>query len=95
MRGDQKSDAYPQITNLEWNQGQDIRIILEDDWTVWRGGARPNLIDETYSGPYAPWKLDKDGQKLRRGDAWIRYDVVPQSGPPRNLFKPITLPTPP
>lgn len=76
------------VLHVPWQAGQTIQLILEGDWYSYRPW-RANLIDKTFSGPYALWAMHKEGQLIKHNGTTLRFEIGACPGPPRTLFKPI------
>ncbi len=52
--------------SLEWNPGQAIQWVLYTEPSIYRGGVRPCLLDETLTGPLVLWTLlvEQNGQGI-------------------------------
>ena len=77
-----------------WQPGKVIRLLVEDE-RAWYYPVRNNLIDKSYSGDYALWRLHQDLQDLTQESTRMTGEIAnfPKDGPKREYVKPLpTLP---
>lgn len=68
-----------------WKRGQAIQLLLEGERS-YLTGARPNFIDETFTGPVALWSLHQAGV-IASKDFSLLIDVEDCPGPPRSFIQ--------
>ena len=68
-----------------WKPGQTILVLLEGERSTILGGARPNLIEHSFDGPVALWRLMRAGaieSEATKGK--LTFEVIDCPGPPRD-----------
>ena len=80
-----KSHAYGagDAIGFKWAPDESIRLLFEGDWQ-WSDPRRLDLIDKTYSGALAVWKLNQEGRVggIKQGSVSLKCEIVNCPGPP-------------
>lgn len=78
---DYRSDRLP----IAWRRGQSAEVLVEGERS-YLTGARPNFLDQTFTGPVALWSLYQAGV-IETKDFSLEIDVEDCPGPPRSLIQ--------